>query len=83
MRACVRACVFVCVYVCVCACVRACVRVCVCVCVRTRARALIISLYGQDFALYKYFNQNQNIYCPSTSLQGVVCTETHSVHRQS
>ena len=40
-----------------CVSVRACVCVCVCVCVYARARVHTQnSLYGRDFALYKYFN---------------------------
>ena len=37
--------------VCVCACVRACVHACVC----SRTCEYALSLYGQDFALYRYF----------------------------
>ena len=35
-----------------------CVRACVCVCARARLRVYalrIVSVYGEDFALYKYF----------------------------
>ena len=44
-------CVCVCECVCACVCVLECVRACVRECMRVR-----VHVYGQNFALYKYFN---------------------------
>ena len=76
-------CVGVCVSACV-SCVCACACVCVCVCAHARVYAKT-SLYGQDFAFYKYFNYYYFIMIKSDFKTRLMCKpfrklQTSNVH---